>query len=124
MNMADTDEQRQLKRMIHAKEQQIQTLCAKFVALAERVQRLNDLFEGAASDNPNARKATQSVKAGSDDYSQEKTAALRSDRVVEKEKKPQQATSLEAILAAARGGSAQTKTSSTVKYSKLLRDMK
>ncbi|CAN8063407.1 unnamed protein product [Agarophyton chilense] len=120
----DSDEVRDLKRAILAKEQEITAVCTQLKAMADRVDRALEVF--LASEIENEEQAVQKtpdqrVKA----FTVDATKAV--DGVVEKPTKTvgSSPTSLEAILAAARSGKIRsTGGGEKPKYSKLLRDMK
>lgn len=122
INPTDSDDIRELKRAIQAKEQDIMDMVTKLNSLDDRLNRVVDIFtastiEAAASEPPpkpteDRVKAFQSKSADHDQREQVK-------------KKPSTAsggTSLAAILAAARSGSNERVKSERPKYAKILRD--
>lgn len=121
----DTDEERELKRKIQAKEQEIVDVAAKLSAIADRLDRALEAFHGSvvgvASAVPEAAPSATRAKAFSEGEGGEKVQSGK-----ERQSTPEigsAPTSLEAILAAARSGKGRVK-SETPKYSKLLRDLK
>lgn len=123
----DTDEERELKRKIQAKEQEILDLASRLKDMADRLDVVVGVFHNslisAAGEEQVAESSGETIKAfeKGPDGGKEKE---------EKEKSRMSApssssggTSLEAILAAARSGKPRVK-SETPKYSKLLRDLK
>ncbi|KAI0557240.1 hypothetical protein FGB62_327g010 [Gracilaria domingensis] len=120
----DSDEVRDLKRAILAKEQEITGVCTQLKSIADRIDRALEIFLASEIENEEQsteeRKPDQRVKA----FTVDATKAV--EGVIEKPKKQavgSSTTSLEAILAAARGGQPRTG-GEKPKYSKLLRDMK
>lgn len=119
----DTDEERELKRKIQAKEQEIVDVAAKLSALGDRLERALEAFHesvvGVAAAAPEAAPSVDRAKAFEDnENSPEKGKDRKSAPGLSGGK-----TSLEAILAAARSGKGRVK-SETPKYAKLIRDMK
>lgn len=123
----DSDEERELKRKIQAKEQEILDLASKLTTMAERLDRVVETFHASIID-------TETAEDTEPNHSEARTKAFTKAEVKEEEDEkdekaaqrksaPQGGTSLEAILAAARGGKPRAK-SETPKYSKLLRDLK
>lgn len=121
----DTDEERELKRKIQAKEQEILDMASRLKNMAERLDVVVGVFHNslisAATEEPAMESSGEPIKA-----------FQKGPEVVEKEERDKSrksapsssaGTSLEAILAAARSGKPRVK-SETPKYSKLLRDMK
>lgn len=125
----DTDEERELKRRIQAKEQEILDMASRLSQIAERLDRMVETFhasiiattanEQVAEPSENRTKAFQD----SPDKNTEEAEAREEDSISQKSVPNATGTSLEAILAAARSGKPRVK-SETPKYSKLLRDMK
>lgn len=125
---ADTDEERDLKRQIQAKEQEIMDIAAKLNNIAERLDRVVETFHASvvqtsAEAAPVAVPSDTRTKAfgeAAGKKAQGETAANS------RKSAPSGAgTSLEAILAAARGGTGKARVKSEApKYSKLLRDRK
>lgn len=125
----DTDEERELKRKIQAKEQEIMDMAAKLNGIAERLDSIVGLFhasivEISAEAAPVAMSSGDRAKAF--DATVEKKAQAAQEVTTSKSTAASGGgTSLEAILAAARGGGGKTRVKSeTPKYSKLLRDLK
>eukprot|EP00177_Eucheuma_denticulatum_P008143 GFKZ01014829.1.p1 GENE.GFKZ01014829.1~~GFKZ01014829.1.p1 ORF type:complete len:204 (-),score=53.35 GFKZ01014829.1:670-1281(-) len=124
----DTDEERELKRKIQAKEQEILDLASRLKDMADRLDVVVSVFHNslisAAAEEPVAPSSGEAVKAF-----QKGPDLSEKEKKEEKEKSRMSApsssggTSLEAILAAARSGKPRVK-SETPKYSKLLRDLK
>lgn len=125
---ADTDEERDLKRQIQAKEQEIMDMAAKLNNIAERLDRAVENFHASvvqtsAEAAPVA--APNDARAKAFDEAAEKRAQAATHTNSRKSAPSGAGTSLEAILAAARGGSGKARVKSEApKYSKLLRDWK
>lgn len=125
---ADSDEVRHLKRAIHAKELEIMDMTAKISSLADRLDRVVDIFAAStvevAVEEALPKPAEDRVKA----FQTEGTPKVHlSPKAQQSEARSNDissgGTSLAAILAAARGGEPRVK-SERPKYAKLLRDMK
>lgn len=105
----DTEELRNLKRAAHAKELQVQALAAKIAALAERLERVSAVFDAAQhapTFDANAP-ARDRVRSGTpDEGAEDARRAIEAARTV-RHAPAQSATSLEAILAAARAPRAE-----------------
>lgn len=121
----DSEEVRELKRKIQAKEQEILDITAKFRQISDRLTRVVDIFTNASVEEAMAA-APPPKKSNS-----EPTKAFQSNSELEqtqKEQAPKKTTSIsgnsvEAILAAARSGSSRAQ-SERPKYAKLMRDLK
>lgn len=122
----DTDEERDLKRQIQAKEQEILDMASKLAGIAERLDRAVETFHGSvvgvSANVPEAAPSPTRAKAF-DGTGEEATTETAESPSTRKSAPSGTGTSLEAILAAARSGKPRVK-SETPKYSKLLRDMK
>lgn len=124
----DSDEVRDLKRAIQAKEQEIVEMSAKLASFAERLDRSIDLFTASvvevALEAAPAKPREDRVKAF-----QHSSHTTPSDENVNEPKSSASSsassggTSLAAILAAARSGQPRVQ-SERPKYAKLLRDLK
>lgn len=125
----DTDEERELKRRIQAKEQEILDMASKLNQIAERLDRVIEKFHastiGTSTDEPIAEPKDNRTKAFQElpDKGKDEVSAKGEDDNARKSTTATGGTSLEAILAAARSGKPRVK-SETPKYSKLLRDLK
>lgn len=124
----DTDEERELKRQIQAKEQEIMDMAAKLVNIAERLDRVVETFH-ASIIQTSAEAAPVAAPSDSRAKAFDASAEQRREDQTASSKRTSATsaggTSLEAILAAARGGGGKERVKSeTPKYSKLLRDMK
>lgn len=129
----DTDEVRQIKRAIVARDQEIRDAVVKLDELSNRLEKLVDQFSSSvvADDLPPPTSATaEGAKASSPvlAFSGDHDASPRA--VAPQQSRPERMSatssapiSLEAILAAARSGKSAG-TTERPKYAKLLRDMK
>lgn len=124
ISASDTDEMRDLKRVILAKEQEISRVCNQLQMMADRLDRALEIFLAAAIEHDAAnatsgKSADQRVKA----FELDVAKAIETTAPKPKKAPASSPTSLEAILAAARGDRPSS-TGGKPKYSKLLRDMK
>lgn len=126
----DTDEERELKRRIQAKEQEILDMASRLSQIAERLDRVVETFHASiiatSADEYVAEPSESRTKAfqNSPDKDMEEAEAKEEEGSNSRKSVPATTgTSLEAILAAARSGKPRVK-SEAPKYSKLLRDMK
>lgn len=142
----DSEEVRQLKRAIQAKDAELRDAVQKMEHLAQQLERLVDRFSSSvvaddlpmpslsANSGPDEHQVPVSAFARDGDDDTEKVISQRNNKVQRRTAATtSQPTSLEAILAAARGGggsgvgtkgsSASTSTDRP-KYAKLIRDMK
>lgn len=125
----DTDEERELKRKIQAKEQEIMNMAGKLTSIAERLDSVVETFHASiveTSEEATPVPVSSASRATAFDETAEKKAqeAQEASNTKTTSSSPG-ATSLEAILAAARAGGGKTRVKSeTPKYSKLLRDLK
>lgn len=124
ISASDTDQMRDLKRVILAKEQEITAVCNQLNMMADRLDRALEIFLAAAIEHDAAnvsseKTSEQRVKAFEVDVAK----AIENTAPKQKKVSTSSPTSLEAILAAARGNQPNS-AGGKPKYSKLIRDMK
>lgn len=139
----DSDEVRKLKRAIQAKDAELRDAVQKMEHLAQQLERLVDRFSSsvvaddlqASSLSPNGggdeHQGPVSAFAGDSEAATENLISQRNNKAQRRTAAAtSQPTSLEAILAAARGaggdkrGSSASTSADRPKYAKLIRDMK
>lgn len=127
---SDTDEERELKRTILARDEEIREAVAKLSSLSERLERLVDQFSSSVvvdEASPRSPLSPPPVAAFAADSSTSspRSTSLPQDRPERHSASAPVATSLEAILAAARSGNSSSRSGGErPKYARMLRDLK